>query len=72
MVKNQYIIKQNWHHISINKHSKKELKYMVNIGVLEEWSASKWVLPFLIHYKKDGQVRQISDLCSLNKCIKHK
>ncbi len=45
---------------------------MVNIGIVEECGASEWALPSFIVAKKDGQVRQVSDLCSLNKCIKHK
>ncbi len=45
---------------------------MVDIGILEECRASKWALPCFIVAKKDGQVRQISDLRSLNKCVKRK
>ncbi len=45
---------------------------MVNIGILEECRASEWASPCFIVAKKDGQVRQISDLRSLNKCIKRK
>ncbi len=45
---------------------------MVDIGILEVCGASKWASPCFIVAKKDGQVRQISDLHSLNKCIKHK
>ncbi len=45
---------------------------MVDIGILEECRASEWASPCFIVAKKDSQVRQISDLCSLNKCIKQK
>ncbi len=45
---------------------------MVDIGILEECGASKWALPCFIVAKKDGRVRQISDLRSLNKCVKRK
>ncbi len=38
---------------------------MVDIGILEECSASGLVLTFFMDSEKDGQVRQISDLCSL-------
>ncbi len=45
---------------------------MVDIGILEEGRASEWALPCFIVAKKDGQVRQISDFLSLNKCTKCK
>ncbi len=45
---------------------------MVDIGILEEYSASEWASPCFIVAKKDGRVRQISDLRSLNKCVKRK
>ncbi|KAL7466863.1 hypothetical protein ACHAXS_007140 [Conticribra weissflogii] len=45
---------------------------MIDIGILEECRASERALPCFIVAKKDGRVRQISDLHSLNKCIKHK
>ncbi len=51
---------------------KKELQHMVDIGILEECRASEWALSCFIVAKRDGRVRQISDLCSLNKYIKGK
>ncbi len=38
---------------------KKELKHMVNIGILEEWGASEWALLCFIIPKKDGNVWSI-------------
>ncbi len=45
---------------------------MVDTGILEEFGASEWAVPYFIVAKKDAQVRQISEICSLNKCIKCK
>ncbi|KAL7449313.1 hypothetical protein ACHAXS_000197 [Conticribra weissflogii] len=50
---------------------KKELQHIIDTGILEECSASEWIFPCFIIAKKDGRVRQISGLCSLNKYIKH-
>lgn len=43
---------------------------MVDIDILEECRAFKWASLCFVAVKKDGQVRQTSDLCFLNKCIK--
>ncbi len=45
---------------------------MVHTGVLKEYSASECALPCFTIAKNDGQVRQTSDLCSLNKYLKCK
>ncbi len=46
-----------------------ELQHMVDTGTHEEFGTSEWALPCVIVAKKDGK---ISDLCSLNRCIKPK
>ncbi len=45
---------------------------MVELGILEACGASEWASPSFIVPKKDGEVWQISDLCSLNKAIRRK
>ncbi len=45
---------------------------MVDIGILEEFGASKGALLCFIIPKKDSLVRLISDLQLLNKCVKCK
>ena len=51
---------------------KKELDHMVELGILEPCGASEWASPAFIIPKKDGRVRQITDLRSLNKAIVRK
>ncbi len=48
---------------------KKEIDHMVELGILAPCGASELVSPAFIIPKKDGCVRQITDLCSLNKAI---
>ena len=48
---------------------KKELDHMVELGILEPCGASEWASPAFIIPKKDGRVRQITDLRTLNKNI---
>ncbi len=48
---------------------KKKLDHMVKLGILAPCGASEWVSPAFIIPKKDGHIRQITDLCSLNKAI---
>ena len=48
---------------------KKELNHMVNIGIITPCGASEWASPAFIVPKKDGRVRQITDLRTLNKSV---
>ncbi len=57
LVWNQYTIVCIWSTVSTNKHSKKKLKHIIHIEILEECSASKMSPPYFIVTKKDGQVR---------------
>lgn len=49
---------------------KDELQRLCEIGVLSKTGASQWLSPSFIIPEKDGRVRWISDLRSLNKVIK--
>ena len=49
---------------------KRELNYLVKIGLLIQTQESEWASPSIIIPKKDGHVRWISDLYQLNKVIK--
>ena len=54
---------------------KKEVDWLVKIGVLEVVDATKlgpWCAPSFIIPKKDGKVRFITDYRELNKCIQRK
>jgi hypothetical protein len=51
---------------------KKELDHLVRIGVLAAQQESEWASPSFIIPKKDGRVCWISNLCQLNKVIRHK
>jgi hypothetical protein len=46
---------------------KKELDYLLRIGVLAAQQESEWASPSFIISKKDGRVCWISNLCQLNK-----
>ena len=51
---------------------KKELYHLVELGVLFHQNESEWDSPTFIVPKKYGQVIWISNLCQLNKFIRHK
>ncbi len=56
-----------WIHL---KTFKKELNYLIKIGVLAAQQESEWVLTSFIIPKKDGRVHWISNLSQLNKVIR--
>ena len=51
---------------------KHELDHLVEIDILVPTKESEWASPAFIILKKDRHVRWISDLCQLNKVIKHR
>ena len=51
---------------------KREHDHLIVIGVLVPTQESEWASPCFIILKKDGGVHWISDLCQLNKVIKHR
>ena len=51
---------------------KVELDRLIKLGVLKQINDSKWAAPTFIISKKDATVRFISNVCMLNKHIKHK
>ena len=48
---------------------KRELDYLVRIGVLSPQGMIEWALPSFIIPKKDGRVRWISNLRALNEVV---
>ena len=50
---------------------KKELKHLVKLGVLSKQGSSSWASPTFIIPNKVGRVRWVSDICELNKVIRH-
>ena len=51
--------------------SRKEIKHLVEIGVLSQCGESAFGAPTFIIPKKDGRVRVVSDMRDLKKIIKH-
>ena len=52
--------------------TKKEIKRLCQIGVLEKCNDSEWAASTFIHSKKTGDVRVLTDFRVLNKYIKRK
>jgi hypothetical protein len=49
---------------------KRELKLLINIGVLPPCTMMQWASPTFINPKKDGRIRWVSDFWALNKVLK--